>query len=128
MSKVKGNSEKELISLPQQVTEALNGAAKLLGVAVGELWSIFVRQYYVRGINLAFLGISTLGLSYYLKQYIGLWWLVGCLAAKVLIYFAIQYRGNPKYYAIQDITTKVKEFSNSADKKSSNSFDKIIRL
>ena len=104
------DSEDANLSIPEQVREAISGAARLLGVAVTELWSIFVRQYIVRGISEAFFGIVIFSTAVYLQGYIGLWWLLAAAPSMILFYGAIQNLGNPKYYAIEDIIKKVKTF------------------
>lgn len=104
------NEESTLPTLPDQVQEALNHAAKMMGVAVAELWSIFVRQYVVRGISELFFGVVIVSVALYLQSYIGLWWLAVAAPSMILFYGAIQYLGNPKYYAIEDIIKKIKTF------------------
>jgi hypothetical protein len=110
MAKETTKEDQALPTLPQQVRDAIEGAAKMLGVAVVELWSIFVRQYVVRGVSELFFALVIVGVSIYLQSYIGLWWLLAAAPSMILFYGAIQYLGNPKYYAIEDITKKIKSF------------------
>lgn len=98
----KDESEKRM-DIPSQIAEAINAAAKLLGVAAVELWGIFVRQYVVRGANEAFTAIVLVVASYFLYPVIGLWILVPLAGALALL-------GNPKYYALEDISEKVKSY------------------
>jgi len=105
--------------LPAEVNGVISGIAKTLGVAVGELWGIFVRQYLVRGVTEAFTGIVLCVASYFLVDYIKLWILVPLGVAMVFFYGAILLIGNPKYYAIEDITGRIKEFRDEKRARSS---------
>jgi hypothetical protein len=122
MAKETKKSEQEstpAIDIPAQVQEALNSAAKMLGVAVTELWTIFVRQYVVRGISEVFFGVVIFLTAWSLRSHIGLWWLLASAPSHIFFYGAIQQLGNPKYFAIGDILGKVKSFNkdNSGRKK-----------
>lgn len=108
--KEKAPETKQKLDIPAQVLEAINGAAKLLGVAAVELWGIFVRQYVVRGLNELFTAVILLVASFFLFPVIGLWILVPIGAAIVLVYGAISYLGNPKYYALEDISERVRSY------------------
>ena len=108
----KDAKEEKKLSVPESVQLALESAAKMLGVAVGELWAIFVRQYFVRGVTEAFTGIVLSIASWVLYPVIGLWILIPLAIALMFFYGAILLIGNPKYYAIEDILGKVQDFQN----------------
>lgn len=96
--------------IPSSVSEIINQIAKGLGVAAVELWSIFVRQYLVRGITELFTGLVLVASAYFLQPYIGLWILLPLAVSLIFFYGAILLIGNPKYYAIDDISNRVKNF------------------
>ena len=100
--------------IPASVNQALNSIAKGLGVAAIELWSIFVRQYVVRGLAEAFTALLLFGLGIFLWQFVTWWAFIPLGIGVIFAYGAILMLGNPKYYAITDITGKVQGFS--ADK------------
>lgn len=111
MATKKEDVEKDPVELlPAQINEVISALAKGLGVAATELWSIFVRQYLVRGVTEAFTGIVLCIASYFLYGAIGLWILIPLAVALVFFYASILLIGNPKYYAIEDITGKIKDF------------------
>jgi len=99
----------KLPGLPEQVQEALNRVAQMMGVAVAELWYIFVRQYVVRGLSEVFIGVVFIVVAWTLAPLVGYWGLLIAAPSLPFFYGAIQLLGNPKYYAIEDITKKVKE-------------------
>lgn len=105
--------------IPKDITEAVTAIAKGIGVAAGELWGIFVRQYFVRGITEAFTGIVLCVAAAFLHSTIGLWVLVPLAIALAFFYGAILLVGNPKYYALEDISKKVKDFKKATEKRSS---------
>lgn len=108
----KKTEEESIDSVPSTINEAVDAIAKGLGVAAKELWTIFVRQYFVRGITEAFTGIVLCVASYFLWPFIGLWILVPLSIALLFFYGAIMLMGNPKYYALEDITGKIQDFKN----------------
>ena len=113
----KKTEEKDPIDLlPSQINEVIAALAKGLGVAATELWSIFVRQYFVRGVTEAFTGIVLCVASYFLAPYIGLWILIPLAVALGFFYGSILLIGNPKYYAIEDITGKIGDFKENQKK------------
>ena len=91
-------------------TKAVEAVAKSLGVATVELWKIFVRQYIVKGLANVFVAIVLYVAAYLLWGAIGLFALIPISIATTIVYMAIPYIGNPQYYAIEDITTRVKDF------------------
>ena len=91
-----------------QAKEVVDQLAKGLGVAATELWSIFVRQYVVRGANELFTAIVMFVAAYFLKDYIGFYALIPTAIGIGFVYGAISYLGNPKYYALNDIVRKIK--------------------
>jgi len=97
-------------AIPSEINEIVSGIAKTLGVAVGELWGIFVRQYFVRGITEAFTSAVLCVAAYCLRNTIHLWILAPLAVALGFAYAAILLLGNPKYYAIEDITDKINDF------------------
>lgn len=99
-------SDKDIQS---EMITALEKIAKPLGVAIGELWAVFVRQYVVKGITEAFTGMTVLAFSIYLHSVIGQWALIVSAVSLVFFYGAIQLIGNPKYHAINDIIKRVKD-------------------
>lgn len=100
------------LEIPESVSKAVAAIAKGIGVAAGELWGIFVRQYFVRGITEAFTGAVLSVASYFLYPFIGLWILAPLLVALGFFYGAILLIGNPKYYALADITKRIQELKN----------------
>jgi len=95
--------------LPSTIKEGVEAIAKGLGVAAVELWSIFVRQYVVRGLTELFTAVS-LSIGAWLAHNAIHWWaLIPVAIAHFFFYGAILLLGNPKYYAIKDITRKIKE-------------------
>ena len=95
--------------LPSTIKEGVEAIAKGLGVAAVELWEIFVRQYVVKGITELFTALVLTGAGVFIATQVGYWSLIAFAAALPFFYGAILLLGNPKYYAIQDITKKIKE-------------------
>lgn len=95
--------------LPATIRAGVEAMAKALGVAAVELWSIFVRQYIVKGITEVFTALVLIGSGVGLVKYAHWWALIPLGIALPFCYGAILLLGNPKYYAIQDITRKIKE-------------------
>ena len=95
--------------LPATIKSGVEAIAKGLGVAAVELWSIFVRQYIVKGITEVFTALVLIGAGVFLAKVAGYWALIPLTAALPFCYGAIMLLGNPKYYAINDITRKIKE-------------------
>lgn len=95
--------------LPSTIKEGVEAIAEGLGVAAVELWSIFVRQYVVKGITEVFTALVLIGAGVFIAFQAGYWALIPLTAALPFCYGAILLLGNPKYYAIQDITKKIKE-------------------
>lgn len=96
-------------SIPESIRAGIEALAKGLGVAALELWSIFVRQYVVKGLTELFTGISLSILAWVLHGVIGWFALIPVAIAHLFFYGAILLLGNPKYYAISDISSKIKE-------------------
>lgn len=95
--------------LPSTIKDGVEAIAKGLGVAAVELWSIFVRQYVVKGLTEVFTALVLIGSGVFIAFQAGYWALIPLAAALPFCYGAIMLLGNPKYYAIQDITNKIKE-------------------
>ena len=95
--------------IPSTVSAGIEAIAKGLGVAAVELWEIFVRQYIVRGLTEVFTALILVGIGVFLAFQIGYWSLIPFGLALPLFYGSIQLLGNPKYYAIEDITEKINE-------------------
>lgn len=95
--------------LPETIKSGVEAIAKAMGVAAIELWSIFVRQYIVRGITEVFTALVLIGVGVFLAYHAGYWALIPLVGSLPFCYGAILSLGNPKYYAIQDITRKIKE-------------------
>lgn len=110
------------VDIPASIKEAVDAVAKGIGVAAVELWSIFVKQYFVKGCTELFTAIVLCIASYFLYPAIGLWILIPLAVALLFCYGAIQLIGNPKYYALEDITGKVKAFTDEKKKSSSDSW------
>lgn len=95
--------------IPASIRASVEALAKGLGVAAVELWSIFVRQYFVKGLTQVFGALVFIGLGIAVALQFG--WLAllpfGCAIPFCL--GAIMLLGNPKYYAIDDITRKINE-------------------
>lgn len=104
-------AEKKL-SIPESVREGLEAIAKGIGIAVTELWIIFVRQYVVRGLTEVFTGVVLCVAAYFLFPVIGLWVLVPLALAMVFFYGSIQLLGNPRYFALEDIANRIQDFKN----------------
>lgn len=104
-------AQKTILSaeLPSSIKAGVEAIAKAMGVAAVELWSIFVRQYIVKGITEVFTALVLIGSGVFLAIQVGYWSLAAFAAALPFCYGAILLLGNPKYYAIQDITKKIKE-------------------
>lgn len=96
-------------SLPAGIKEAIEAIAKGLGVAAVELWSIFVRQYVVKGLTELFTAVVLIAVGAFLATQVGYWSLIAFGAALPFCYGSIMLLGNPKYYALEDITKKIKE-------------------
>ena len=95
--------------LPESIKAGVEAIAKAMGVAAVELWSIFVRQYVVKGITEVFTALVLIGAGVFIAFQAGYWALIPLTAALPFCYGAIMLLGNPKYYAINDITKKIKE-------------------
>jgi hypothetical protein len=95
--------------LPSTIKAGVEAIAKAMGVAAVELWSIFVRQYIVKGITEVFTALVLIGVGVFLAKVAGYWAFVPLALALPFCYGAIMLLGNPKYYAINDITKKIKE-------------------
>ena len=87
----------------------VDSLAKGLGVAATELWSIFARQYVVRGLNELFTAIVLFVVAFFLKDYVGFYALIPAAIGIGFVYGAISYLGNPKYYALNDIVRRIKD-------------------
>jgi hypothetical protein len=109
--------------VPESVRKAVEAIAKGIGVAATELWTIFVRQYIVRGVSELFTALVLYGAAFSLRETIGLWALIPAGIGMAFTYGAIAYLGNPKYYALADITKRIQEFKDGDNTKStSNSY------
>lgn len=95
--------------IPASIKAGIEALAKGLGVAAIELWSIFVRQYVVKGVTELFTALVLIGVGVFIAVQVGYWALIAFALALPFCYGAIMLLGNPKYYAIQDITDKIKE-------------------
>lgn len=102
--------DKKALIDTDSVTKALEPLAKGLKVAVSELWGIFVRQYVVKGLSEGFTAILLLVTAHFLKNSIHYWALIPVAIAIYLIYDVINLLGNPKYYALEDISNRVRDF------------------
>lgn len=95
--------------IPESIKAGIEALAKGLGVAAVELWSIFVRQYVVKGLTELFTGLLLVGVGILLATLVGYWSLIAFGLAVPFFYATILLLGNPKYYAINDITKKINE-------------------
>ncbi len=95
--------------LPKNIQDAIEAIAKGLGVGAVELWSIFVRQYVVKGLTQVFTALVLIGAGIFIATQFQYWALIPFGFALPFCYAAIMLLGNPKYYAIQDITKKINE-------------------
>lgn len=109
MSKKKAKDEIMDVKIPATIKSGIEAIAKGLGVAAVELWEIFVRQYIVKGATEVFTALVLIGSSVAIFKYFGAWGLIPLALALPFCYGAILLLGNPKYYAIDDITKKIKE-------------------
>jgi len=103
--------EKNIIDakIPATVKAGVEAIAKGLGVAAVELWSIFVRQYVVKGVTQLFTAAVLVGTGAFMIHLVSYWSLIPLAASLPFFYGTILLLGNPKYYAIQDITNKINE-------------------
>lgn len=99
-----------------QAKQVIDSLAKGLGVAATELWTIFVRQYIVRGANELFTALVLFVGAFFLKDWIQFWALIPAAIGVGFVYGAISYLGNPKYYALNDIVARIKKFKDEKDK------------
>lgn len=97
--------------LPESIKASIEALAKGLGVAAIELWSIFVRQYVVKGLTQLFTALVLIGTGIFLIHLVSYWSLIAFALALPFCYGTILALGNPKYYAIQDITDKINELT-----------------
>ena len=98
----------------EEITKLLGPLAKTFNVAVSELWKIFVRQYVVKGLSQAVSAVLLILFGWIMfSNRVGaenyLWapavsWVVGV----GLVYQAVQYLGNPAYFALEDLIRKVR--------------------
>lgn len=95
--------------LPDSIKAGVEAIAKAMGVAAIELWGIFVRQYVVKGVTEVFTALVLIGAGVFIAFQAGYWALIPLALALPFCYGAIMLLGNPKYYAIDDITKKIKE-------------------
>jgi hypothetical protein len=95
--------------LPDSIKAGVEAIAKAMGVAAVELWEIFVRQYVVKGLTEVFTAFVLIGAGVFIATQFGYWSLIPLTAALPFCYGAIMLLGNPKYYAINDITKKINE-------------------
>jgi len=107
--------------VPESVQKAIGAIAKGIGVAATELWTIFVRQYVVRGLSELFTAFVLYGAAFFLRESVGLWALIPAGIGMAFTYGAIAYLGNPKYYALADITKRIQEFKDGDTVKSTSS-------
>lgn len=111
-----------LAGIPESIKHTIESVAKGLGVAVTEIWTIFVRQYVVRGLSEAFTAIVCFAATAVFWQQIGFYAFIPFAVGMAFSYGAIAYLGNPKYYALTDITKRIQE---ATDKnKSSSSYSR----
>lgn len=107
----KDKMQREIIDaqIPASIKAGIEAVAKGLGVAAIELWAIFVRQYVVKGVTELFTALVFVGAGAFLAPKVHYWALIPFALALPFCYGTILALGNPKYYAIQDITKKIKE-------------------
>ena len=103
--------------LGAQAKQVVDSLAKGLGVAATELWSIFVRQYIVRGLNELFTAIVFFAAAFIMKDYLAWWALIPTAIGIGFTYGAISYLGNPKYYALNDIVRRIKDLKDEGKTK-----------
>lgn len=111
MRKIMSKATKAVMDaeLPSTIKAGVEAIAKAMGVAAVELWSIFVRQYVVKGITEVFTALVLIGAGVFIAFQAGYWALIPLALALPFCYGSIMLLGNPKYYAINDITKKIKE-------------------
>lgn len=105
------DAEKAILDakIPESIKAGIEALAKGLGVAAVELWSIFVRQYVVKGVTELFTGLVLVGVGVFVAMKLGYWSFIPFALALPFFYGTILLLGNPKYYAITDITAKINE-------------------
>lgn len=103
-------------TIPASIQKAITGIAKGIGVAATELWVIFIRQYIVRGISEGFTALVLYVAAFLLKDSIGFYALIPFAVGMAFTYGAIAYLGNPKYYALADITKRIQDFKEESNK------------
>ena len=94
----------------------LEPIVKIMGVAVGEVWKIFVQRYVVKGMRLVFAGIISAIIAYALHKILFpispifiLVIIVPIIFGSVMIFMAIPYLFNPRYFALQDLAKQIRE-------------------
>lgn len=104
-------AEKSVVDakIPATIKAGIEAIAKGLGVAAIELWSIFVRQYVVKGVTQLFTASVLVGTGIFLIHLVSYWSLIPLAASLPFFYGTILLLGNPRYFAIQDITAKINE-------------------
>lgn len=106
----------KIADIPEHLRKGMESIAKGLGVAVTELWTMFVMQYFWRGIAYAVLTLiptTLIMMKYGPFFWESMWPWVAAIIIVVKgfsIYWAIMYIGNPKYYALNDLTSKLGDF------------------
>lgn len=107
----KKDAQKAVIDaqIPASVKAGIEALSKGLGVAAIELWSIFVRQYVVKGVTQLFTAAVLVGSGIFLCTLVGYWGIIPMALSLPFFYGTILLLGNPKYYAITDITDKINE-------------------
>lgn len=94
----------------KEIIKLLNPIAETFGVAVKELWKIFVRKYVVKGLSELFTALIFITATLFL-YHLNQWTSLILIVPIVLIYDAINLLGNPSYWALEEIINKVKNVS-----------------
>lgn len=100
-----------------RISEAIESISKSVGVAATELWKVFVRQYIVRGISELFTAGILFTAGYLLWPAIRYFALIPISVGILFVYGAIVFLGNPTYYALTDVSERVKIFMAQNSKK-----------
>jgi len=93
----------------EDLLKLLKPISDIVGVAVDKLWSVFVRKYIARGISELFLAVIISVIAFYFKDINVCVAGVLAIAAATFVFSAIQLVVNPSYYALMEITNKIKE-------------------
>lgn len=107
---------KGIASLPSHLQKGLEQLAKGAGVAVTEIWTMYVMQYVARGVAYGLLTIipSTLIIMKYGPFFWEAMWpwvaVIIIIAKSFGLYWTVMYLLNARYYALNKLVQQVGDF------------------